>query len=189
MKAARYFTDFYNEPNTRFHDSTRSLISRTAMVPLLTAKAARLKETAKKFIAAFIIVAGGAEHVTPYIATLNHDIPAMCERAELIDMSGQALELLNQVRKHTNTSRGGGSGGKGANSHLLVHQLAVADLCQTYVRSKYNLRASYYQQERLIGGHKGKQIEPRPLVVNTAKRAGFCRFLSDQVANRKNKKA
>ena len=70
-------------------------------------------------------------------------------------MSGRALELTNQLRKHTSTGNGGGK----SENKLMVRQLAVADLSHAHVRSRHHIRATYWQRNRLIGGHKGKEIK------------------------------
>ena len=160
MKTVGYFMRYYNLLNSRVHDTTKGAISREELKPKLKKKADELRKLGKKFVAEFII-ATDTDSVTPYINTICSEIPDMSEEVELIDCSGQSLELTNQLRKHTSTSKGGGKG----DNALMVRQLAVADLYHHHVRMKRRVRETSWQRNRLIGGHKGKEMKFTKLEV------------------------
>ena len=101
MKAMKCVVRFYNLLNSRVHNTSKgNFISRAELQPKLQQKSDDLRTLGQKFCCSFIQVTD-AESVTPYINTMSHEIPDMSQSVELIDVSGQALELTNQIRKHT----------------------------------------------------------------------------------------
>ena len=69
------------------------------------------------------------------------------------------MELTNQKGKKANTPRGGGKG-EGAS---VVRQVAVGRIVVDQMTKKYNTRETSYQRQRVIGGHKGKEITAKKL--------------------------
>ena len=154
-----YFIRYFNLLNSRVHDRAKhGFLPMAQLKPLLVAKAAQLRELGRKFVAAFII-ASDSEAVTPYINTLSQEVPRMSEECDLVDASGQSLELTNQQGKKTNTSRGGGKG----EGSLLVRQIAVARIVEEEMRVKYNPRQTSYQRKRVVGGHNGTEMKAKRL--------------------------
>jgi len=92
------------------------------------------------------------ESVTHYVVAMTTIIPEQSRIVELIDVSGQGLENVNQLRKGTLTNR------RTVNDSVLresqgtkrkhavvgrVEQLAKSDICQRYVFAKHSVRDSY----------------------------------------------
>jgi hypothetical protein len=67
----------------------------------------------------------------------------MSEECDLVDASGQSLELTNQQGKKTNTSRGGGKG----EGSLLIRRIAVARIVEAEMRATFNPRLTSYQKK------------------------------------------
>ena len=69
-----------------------------------TQKATDLRAQGEKVIQA-MVAAGCAEDITPYMHSLVCAIPRQAEHYELMDLSGQALENLNQMKRKILTNR------------------------------------------------------------------------------------
>ena len=159
MRAMGYFIRYFNLLNSRVHDVAKNgFLPMAQLKPLLLAKAVELRVIGRKFVAAFIL-ASDNEAVTPYINTLTQEVPRMSQECDLVDASGQSLELTNQQGKHTTTSRGGGKG----EGSLMVRQIAVARIVQSQMIAKYKPRQTSYQRKRVVGGHKGTEMKAKHL--------------------------
>ena len=132
--------DFYNLLTTRVHD----VLSATSKPPehqlqqARTVKAAAMKKHAKAFMKDFRSL-NDAKGFTHYIKCLNREVIWMSESVDLIDVSGQCIEALNQLRKKVNTSRGGGGikGGYGCNRagelQFIARQLGQDEVLRLYI--------------------------------------------------------
>ena len=108
------------------------------------------------------------ESVTHYVVAMTTIIPEQSRVIELIDVSGQGLENVNQIRKGTLTNR------RTVNDSVLresqgtkrkhavvgrVEQLAKADICQRYVFAKHTVRDSYYKRKVVKLGQEGAVLK------------------------------
>ena len=96
---------------------------------------------------------------THYIKAVTREVPDMAARYELKDISGAALEALNQQMKRTNTSR---NGGIDPVLRLLARQLAGGRVVAAWLQYKNKVRATYYERVKteregtnLVAKHEG----------------------------------
>ena len=94
------------------------------------------------------------------------EISEMSRVVDLIDVSGKALELLNQLRKHCKTSNGGG---RNKEASLMVRQLGKIDIAIAHIQETVTVRQGYYQRSQVISGHKGKELKLENSNSNMAK--------------------
>jgi hypothetical protein len=168
VNCVQHFMDFYNLLTTRVHD----VLSATSKPPehqlqqARTVKAAAMKKHAKAFMKDFRAL-NDAKGFTHYIKCLNREVIWMSESVDLIDVSGQCIEALNQLRKKVNTSRGGGGikGGGGCNRagelQFIARQLGQDEVLRLYVNREIPVRASYYQRRR--EKRKGRLLKHKQL--------------------------
>ena len=108
------------------------------------------------------------ESITHYVVAMTTIIPEQSRIVELIDVSGQGLENVNQIRKNTLTNR------RTINDSVLkesqgtkrthavvgrVEQLAKADICQRYVYARHTVRDSYYKRKIVKLGQEGAVLK------------------------------
>ena len=144
---AALFITYYNELNTNVDDSIKEGpgFDPQLAAPRLTAKSESLKTKGRAFVKSYIELTDD-ESVTHYIKAITREIPEMSAKVDLRDLSGAALEALNQQLKKTKTSRGGGGGKGDPTGRLLVKQLAGSRIVAAWLQYKIKVRASFYQR-------------------------------------------
>ena len=130
-----------------------------------TQKATELRAQGEKVIQA-MVAAGCAEDITPYMHSLVCAIPRQAEHYELMDLSGQALENLNQLmkrkiltnRRYSTNKRTGAvpekKMGVGMMQQMAENFCALQD-AQTMMKGTKRQRA----QERAGGQRATKQLK------------------------------
>jgi hypothetical protein len=122
-----------------------------------------LRALGEAFLEAYITYTDDTS-VTHYLMSLTRLVPEMTLKVDLPDVSGSALEALNQLLKRTNTSRGGGADPV---ARLLVMQLAGARIVSAWLQHRQRARAAFYS--RVKKERTGTSITPS----TTAQPAGF----------------
>ena len=150
VECTSQFIDYYNELNTSVRDSIKDGIGADPceLAPLLLQKSQTLKKLGKLFVKSYKKLTDD-EAITHYIKAITCEIPEMSATVDLRDLSGAALEALNQRLKRTKTSRGGGGGKNGSSEdRLLVRQLAGSRIVSNYLQHKNKVRATFYQRNK-----------------------------------------
>jgi hypothetical protein len=164
ISCIKYFIAFWNELNNRPYDEAKGgLLANAVKDEHHKTKADSLWRLGRKFVQKYIIAAD-AESAAPYIKCCALEVYEMALKVNLVDVSGQALELLNQFRKHCLTTRGGGKTPLGS---LMVRQLGAQDAVLQHVKKRVHTRATYYQRTRMVAGHTGKQLQHMPERTNS----------------------
>jgi hypothetical protein len=161
--------EYYNILNKRVTEKGENMweLDEDDKKARLAAKADRLQECGNDFLDLYVEGAD-PESVTHYVVAMTTIIPEQSRLVELVDVSGQGLENLNQVRKNTLTNRRlvtdpnlpqvSAKPGEKRRRECKVgrmEQLAKSDIARAYVTSKFNVRASYYKRKRAKVGKAG----------------------------------
>ena len=147
VDCVQHFMDFYNVLTTRVHDVLAGVPKPSGQMlqQARVVKAAELKKHANLFLEDYGAL-NDAKGFTHYIKCLNREVVWMSKDVDLIDVSGQCVEALNQLRKKENTSRGGGgvngSGGCNRSGELqfIARQLGTNEVVRLHMQRETPVR-------------------------------------------------
>ena len=142
------------------------------------------------------------DKMTHYLKSLNKEVVSMSKKVDLVDVSGDSVEAMNQSRKKEKTSRGGGNRKRSSKKAkvardgsaasvaagvttvvkgddtipFIAKQLATHEVTGEYVRRRVPIPESWYRRSKYE--RQGTQLEAKTVANNPIERkqhsvAGF----------------